>query len=82
MYILISATQAEVIINEAFYKTKEEAKEAMLADILLMTDYNDINEIVDDANAGLCGFSDEEAWADTKQCGIACWKIVKVPERL
>jgi hypothetical protein len=82
MYILISATQSEVVINEAFHPTKEAAQEAMLADILLMTDYQDLQEIIDDANAGICGFSDEEAWADTKQCGIACWKIVKVPELL
>lgn len=46
-----------------------------------MTDYNSIDEIVMAADSGTAGFSDDEAWAETKQYGEGQWKIVQVPQQ-
>lgn len=81
MYILISVTRDELTINESFYKTKAEAIDGMIADIICMTDYNSVDEIVMAADSGTAGFSDDEAWAETKQYGEGQWKIVQVPHR-
>ena len=80
MYELISVTREELEIVESFYQTREEAREAMLEDILISTPYESLDEIIEEADAGLCGFSDDEAWAETNQNGTGQWKIVKVPE--
>lgn len=81
MYILISVTRDELTINESFYKTKAEAIDGMIADIICMTDYNSVDEIVMAADSGTAGFSDDEAWAETKQYGEGQWKIVQVPQQ-
>lgn len=80
MYELISVTALELEITESFFPTWQKAHDAMVADMILMTEYKDMNEIIDAADAGLCGFSDDGAWAETLQCGTGQWKIVKVPE--
>ncbi|MBO5550422.1 MAG: hypothetical protein J5966_00555, partial [Lachnospiraceae bacterium] len=59
--------------------TREEAREAMLEDILRSSSYESLDEIIEGANAGFCGFSADEAWAETES-GTGQWKIVKVPE--
>ena len=79
MYIVISATGPDMEINETFHKTEKEAKDAMLKDILRSTHYKNLDEIIADANAGLCGFSDDGAWAETKRYQPIQWKIVKIP---
>lgn len=78
VFQLISEPQHQ-LISESFYSTHEEAHKAMIEDILLSTLYESLDEIIDGANAGLCGFSDDEAWAETES-GTGQWKIVKVPE--
>ena len=80
MYILISVTKLELEICEAFYKTKKEAHDAMIKGIMQVTDYKTLEEIIDAANAGNAGFSDGDAWAETKQSGIGQWKIIHVPD--
>lgn len=80
MYILISVTRNELDICESFHKTQEDARKAMVEDMLLMTNYETIDDIIDDADAGFCGFSDNDAWAETKSCGTAQWKIVQIPD--
>lgn len=37
MYILISVTRDDLTINESFYKTKAEAIDGMIADIICLT---------------------------------------------
>ena len=78
MYILISVTKLELEICEDFYKTKKEAHDAMIKSIMQVTDYKTLEEIIDAANAGNAGFSDDDAWAETKQSGIGQWKIIHV----
>ncbi len=80
MYELIFVNRNVLDICEIFYPTKKEAIDAMVADIILLTGYKTLEEIIDAANAGECGFSDDEAWAETSQCGTRQWKIVEVPE--
>ena len=76
---LISVTRSELEIVESFYDTHEEAHKAMIEDILISTPYESLEEIIEDADAGLCGFSDDEAWAETNQSGTGQWKIVEIP---
>ncbi len=78
-YILISTTRDELEICTSFYDTQKEAYDAMVADILLMTEYETLEEIIDAANAGECGFSDNDAWAETNQFGTGQWNIEKIP---
>ena len=80
MYVLISTTRDDLEISESFHETKEAARQAMIDDIILLTDYESLDEIIEEADAGLCGFSDDDAWAETNQCGTGQWKIVEVPE--
>lgn len=82
MYILTSVTELELEICESFYETKQEAITAMEEDIIRVTEYNTLEEIVGAANAGYAGFSDDDAWAETKQSGTGQWKIVQVPNQL
>ena len=69
-----------ILHNSRALRAREEAREAMLEDILISTPYESLDEIIEEADAGLCGFSDDEAWAETNQNGTGQWKIVKVPE--
>jgi len=80
MFELISVTRLELEICESFYPTKEEARAAMIEDIIISTEYETLEEIIDAADADLCGFSDDDAWAETNQFGTGQWKIVEVPD--
>ena len=81
MYILISVTELDLKICESLYETKPEVLDAMAEDIIRVTEYNTLEEIIDAANAGYAGFSDDDAWAETKQSGTGQWKIVQVPNQ-
>ena len=80
MFQLISVTRNELEIAESFYESKEAAHKAMIEDILISTSYESLEEIIEEADAGLCGFSDDEAWAETNQNGTGQWKIVEIPK--
>ena len=82
MFILISVTRSELDINTSYHKTKKAAIDAMVKDIISITNYKSLDEIINDANAGLCGFSDDEAWAETKDYDTAQWHIEKIPTTL
>ena len=79
MFVLISVTRDELSINENFCATKQEAVDAMVEDILLMTNYDSLEEIIKASENDEAGFSDNEAWAETKQFGTGQWKIVEIP---
>ena len=76
MFALISVTRDELDICESFHKTKEAAKQAMIDDIILMTNYTSEKEIKEASKTDECGFTDTEAWAETKQFGTGQWKII------
>ena len=80
MFQLISVTRNELEIVVSFYESKEAAHKAMIGDILISTSYESLEEIIEEADAGLCGFSDDEAWAETMQNGTGQWKIVEIPK--
>lgn len=82
MFILVSTTREELDINTSYHDTKKEAIDAMTQDIILLTQYNSLDEIIDAANAGECGFSDDDAWAETNQFGTGQWKIEEIPDKL
>ena len=82
MWQLISITREDLEISSAFYKTKKEAHEAMINSILSSTNYDTLDEIIEDANAGLCGFSDDDAWAETHHSGMGQWRIIEVPTKI
>lgn len=79
MFILMSVTRDELSISENFCATKQEAVDAMVKDILLMTNYASLDEIIKASENDEAGFSDDEAWAETKQFGTGQWKIVEIP---
>ena len=78
-YVLISTTRDELEICTSFHETQEQAHQAMIEDIIISTDYESVEDIIDAANAGLAGFSDNDAWAETNQFGTGQWNIVKIP---
>ncbi len=82
MYELISASRDDLTICESFYNTKKEAIDAMVADMLTCCDFESLDEIVEAADRGDAGFSDDESWAETMQCGTGVWKIVKIPTEI
>lgn len=77
-YELLSVTRSELEITESFYRTKDEAIQAMVDDIIISTPYENIEEIKAASQAGECGFSDTEAWAESHQFGTSQWKIVEI----
>ena len=79
MFILMSVTRDELSISENFCATKQEAVDAMVKDILLMTNYASLDGIIKASENDEAGFSDDEAWAETKQFGTGQWKIVEIP---
>lgn len=79
MFILMSVTRDELSISENFCATKQEAVDAMIKDILLMTNYDSLDEIIKASENDEAGFSDDEAWTETKQFGTGQWKIAEVP---
>ena len=76
---LISAARDDLDICVEFFETKKEALDAMIKSIIDSTDYDSLDEILDDAKDDLCGFSDDEAWAFSRQVGTIAWKIVELP---
>lgn len=51
----------------------------MVQDMIQSTSYESLEEILADADEDLCGFSDDEAWAETHDSGTEQWKIVELP---
>ena len=81
MYVLMSVTRDEMDINESFFATREEAVNAMVKDMILMTNYETFDEIIEASNAGECQFCiDGNSWAETTEYNTGVWKIVKVPD--
>ena len=72
MFILMSVTRDELSISENFCATKQEAVDAMVKDILLMTNYASLDEIIKASENDEAGFSDDEAWTETKHRWYAC----------
>ncbi len=80
MYQLISTTRDALEITQSVYSTKKAAVDAMVEDIIISTGYESLDEIVGAAGRGECGFSDDEAWAETHEQGTGQWKIVEIKE--
>lgn len=78
-YELISVTRNELNITESFFPTKKDAINAMVEDMKTSCGFKSIEEIIDAANSGTAGFSDDEAWAETCDQGTGQWKIVELP---
>ena len=79
MFILISADRDNLELCHSFYETREEATKAMVKEILDATYYESLEEIIEEADAGECGFSDYDAWVETSHSGTATWKIIEIP---
>ncbi len=82
MYALISTDRDELNIVTQFFNTQKEAHNTMVKEILEETYYESVADIVDAADAGECGFSDNDAWAEGRGYGTVQWNIVKVPEKV
>ncbi len=75
--ILITVDQETLDLSVEKFPSVEAAHDEMLKQMLDQSDYNSEEELVDAANAGEAGYSDDEAWAvSRKSCGIVVWKIV------
>ncbi len=79
MYQLISVSREDLEIATSIHPTKEAAINAMIADIILQTNYESLEDIVKAAEDGECGFSENDAWAETNQFGTGTWKIEELP---
>ncbi len=78
-YILITTSEPDLDLSVEEFPSADAAHDEMLKQILDQSDYNSEEELVDEANAGLAGYSDDEAWAVSRRsCGTVVWKIVAV----
>lgn len=75
---LISVARDDLEICVEFFATKREAVDAMVKSIIELTSYASLDEILRDAEEDLCGYSEDEAWADSR-VGTISWKIVELP---
>ena len=80
MYVLISTNRMDMEISTRFYKTRNQAIDAMTEDITSMTDYKNLDEIIEAAHSGECGLSDDDAWIESRQYNTVIWKITKIPD--
>ena len=77
--ILITVDQETLDLSVEKFPSAEAAHDEMLKQMLDQSDYNSEEELVDAANAGEAGYSDDEAWAVSRRsCGTVVWKIVAV----
>ena len=81
MYILISVTKLELEINTSYHNTEKEAIDAMVQDIIMMTEYESLNDLIDVSNSGEGYLSDDSACFRTKRYGTGQWKIEKIPDK-
>jgi hypothetical protein len=81
MFILISVTKLELEINTSYHNSEKEAIDAMAQDIIMMTEYKSLDDLIDASNSGESYFSDDGACFETKQYGTGQWKIEKIPDR-
>ena len=61
MFELIRVTRTDLNIDISFHANRKDATDAMITDMFALTDYASIDEIIDEADAGFCGLSDDEA---------------------
>ena len=76
--ILISTDRMNLEITTKKFASKKQAHEAMLAEVLDQGKYESVEELIDAANAGEAGFSDDEAWIRHNTCDTIVWKIIAV----
>ena len=77
-FLLISTDRSELNIVTEKFATKKAAHEAMLKEILDQSDYASVEELVDAANVGEAGYSDDEAWIHHSSSDTIVWRIVEV----
>lgn len=58
----------------------KEAHDEMLKEILDQSSYENVDELIDAANAGEAGYSDDEAWISHPSCDTIVWKIISVKD--
>lgn len=56
----------------------KEAHDEMLKEILDQSSYENVDELIDAANAGEAGYSDDEAWISHLSYDTIAWKIISV----
>jgi hypothetical protein len=80
MYLLTMAIQdPDFTVKTEFYPNKEKAVKTMNSGILKVTPFKSLDEIVGYAKRGLCGYTDNSAWAETKKGYPVRWDIIEVP---
>lgn len=82
MYALISVTRDQLEVITSFHKTKPEAINTMIEDMITTCGYQNIEAIIKDANEGNCSLTEDYASAETLRNGEGTWTIEKIPETL
>lgn len=77
-YLLICTDRMGLNIDSAEFNTPKAAHDQMLAEILAESNYANEKELIDAANAGEAGYSDDEAWIHHATCDTIVWKIIAV----
>lgn len=81
MFLLVCTTRDELIIHTEFHPTKEDAIDAMIQDMIRMTNSESLDELLEKFDEDETDFSKtEEAWVETRHAGTGHWKIIEVPE--
>ena len=76
-FVLNSVNSNELNICSYTYPTRERAYQAMVDDIILVSDYKDLDEILDAASNDECGIDENGAWIETRD-GTCQWTIYEV----
>lgn len=77
-YLLISTDRVELDITTSEHKTMKEAHDAMLKEILELSDYETEEELITASDDGEAGYEEDEAWISDNEYDTIVWKIVKV----
>ena len=77
-YILITIDRVNLDPECEEFSSAKAAHDEMLKQILDQSNYNSVEELVDAANAGEAGYSNDEAWISHSSYDTIVWKIVAV----
>lgn len=75
-YILITTDRVNLDLTSEEFPSAKAAHDEMLNQILDQSDYNSVEELVDAANAGEAGYSNDEAWISHSSYDTIVWKII------
>ena len=66
-------------IQTMYFGSRNEAISSMTDRIMSSAGYGSLEDLIENAGCGNCGFSDDESWVVTKDKGLVYWNIAVIP---